>query len=223
MPKRLQLAVPADDVKRALELRPAPPTEVARDVPQRFVPDSRFADWIKATFVTASGALANMDHEHLADASLGVLWTNAINVTKQRMVLATAEIPQTMGSAWKRARAEQQVHDWFGAEIDFLLTFYAPDMAELDNRSFCAVVEHELYHCAQAKDAYGAPRFDQKSGRPIYAIRGHDVEEFTGVVRRYGATSPDVRALVQAANAVPLIGEKPIDLACGTCAIAHAA
>jgi hypothetical protein len=167
-------------------------------------------------------AAANEEHAHLLDARIGVLWTNAINIRQQRAVMATAEILQTMGGAWKRARAEQQLRDWFAMAPDFILTFYAPDVARLDDRSFCALIEHELYHCAQHEGENG-PAFDRQSGRPIYAIRGHDVEEFTPVVRRYGPTSADVQAMVDAANVAPLLGDGPIDIACGTCRAARAA
>ena len=47
-------------------------------------------------------------------------------------------------------------------------------------------------------------------------MRGHDVEEFVGVVRRYGA-SPDVQALVDAANKPAEVGKLNISRACGTC------
>lgn len=208
--------------RRISASRPHPPDEVGDDAPERFVPDANFADWIRGTFIDATGPLANDAHEHLSDARIGVLWTNAINSTKMRRVMATAEIPQTMGGAWKRGRAEQQIRDWFDSDVDFLLTFYAPECSVLDDRSFCALVEHELYHCAQAVDQYGEPKFDRMTGAPLYAIKGHDVEEFTGVVRRYGATSNDVRELVAAANTRPLIGSDPIALACGTCARAAA-
>jgi hypothetical protein len=208
--------------RRISTTRPHPPDEVGEEVPERFAADTSFADWIRGTFVDASGPLANIDHEHLLDARIGVLWTNVINVTKMRHVLGTAEIPQTMGGAWKRGRAEQQLRDWFELDVDFLLTFYAPECEQLDDRSFCSLIEHELYHCAQAVDQYGAPKFDRDTGRPIFAIRGHDVEEFTGVVRRYGATSSAVRELVTAANARALIGDAPISIACGTCAKAAA-
>lgn len=203
--------------RRISTTRPHPPAEVGEDVPERFVPDVAFAEWIRGTFVEASGPLANEDHEHLIEARIGVLWTNSINVSKMRHVLATAEIPQAMGGAWKRGRAEQQLRDWFETEIDFLLTFYGPECAHLDDRAFCALVEHELYHCAQAEDQYGGPKFDRETGRPIFAIRGHDVEEFNGVVRRYGATTAAVRDLVEAAKARPFLGDAPISIACGTC------
>jgi hypothetical protein len=209
--------------RRISATRPQPPSEhVGEDVPERFVPDLTFAEWIRGTFIDASGPLANPEHEHLFDAKIGVLWTNCINVTKMRNILGTAEIPQTMGGAWKRGRAEQQLRDWFETDLDFLLTFYAPEVGQLDDRAFCALVEHELMHCGQAVDNYGSPRFDRETGRPIFGIRGHDVEEFTGIVERYGATSPDVAALVRAANRRPLVGEAPISIACGTCAKAVA-
>lgn len=55
------------------------------------------------------------------------------------------------------------------------------------------------------------------SGRPVFVIRGHDVEEFVGVVRRYGADAAGVRAMVDAANQKPEIARVQIAHACGTC------
>jgi hypothetical protein len=203
--------------RRGVVARPFPPDDVAEDVPECFVPDPICAEWIRDTFVAASGPLANEDHAHLLDAAIGVLWTNAIHVRQMRQVLATAEIPTIQAGGWKRARFEYQLREWFGPTQDFVLTFSAPDCLHLDDRAFCALVEHELYHCAQAVDAFGTPKFHRETGRPIYAIRGHDVEEFTGVVRRYGATSGDVRELVHAANQTPILAGEPIAIACGTC------
>jgi hypothetical protein len=210
-PRQIALA------RRISTTRPQPPASVADDEPERFEPAAAFADWIRETFIAADGPLSNPHHEHLLDARLGVLWTNAIHVRQMRSILATAEIPQTMGGAWKRGRAEQQLRDWFHCEPDFVLTFYGPEVATLDDRSFCALIEHELYHCAQAKDEFGGPKFHRETGAPIYAIRGHDVEEFTPVVERYGPTSSAVQDIVDAANSTPLLGDGPIDIACGTC------
>lgn len=202
--------------RRGVTARPFPPEVCDDDRPETFVTDDAFAEWLRETFVAASGPLENEDHAHLLDAHIGVLWTNAINVTKGRHVLATAEIPSIQAGGWRRARFEYQLREWFGAEPDFVLTFSAVDCALLDDRAFCALVEHELYHCAQRlKD--GMPQWSKKTGKPIYTIRGHDVEEFVGVVRRYGVTSSDVRHLVDAANQRPLIDGQPIAIACGTC------
>lgn len=51
---------------------------------------------------------------------------------------------------------------------------------------------------------------------PKLAIQGHDVEEFTGVVRRYGA-SEDVKRMVEAANTRPEMSRADVHYACGTC------
>jgi hypothetical protein len=58
-----------------------------------------------------------------------------------------------------------------------------------------------------------------KDGKPKIAIQGHDVEEFVGVVRRYGVGDPDssVARMVKAANAKPEVTESMLVGACGTC------
>lgn len=203
--------------RRIATTRPQPPDEVAEDVPERFVPDARFAEWLRETFLAGGGPLENETHAHLLDARVGVLWTNAVNVRQMRHVLATAEIPQTMGTVWKRGRAEQQMRDWFHFVPDFVLTFYAPECDALDNRAFCSLVEHELLHCAQAVDQFGAPKFHRDTGAPMYAMRGHDVEVFIEEVERYGVTQPEVARLVRAANGRPSIADASITKACGTC------
>lgn len=209
--------------RRGVVARPYPPDECGEDVPECFLPAPDFAEWIRDTFINGSGPLASDEHAHLADASIGVLWTNAINVTKMRVVLATAEIPGIQAGGWRRARHEFQLRQWFDVVPDFLLTFSAPDCARLDDRAFCALVMHELLHCAQAEDQYGSPKFNQETGLPIFAIRGHDVEEFTSVVRFFGVTSPEVRDLVDAAKRAPLFAGESIAIACGTCQAARAA
>jgi hypothetical protein len=185
----------------------------------RFEPANDLLEWIRDTFIADEGDLANPDHAHLAQAEIGVLWTNCDNVKNMRTVIGQAELmpPMAMGK-WQRARASQQIEDWFGEMPDFLLTFSAPAAAGMDDASFCALVEHELYHCAQKRDIYGAPKFTQ-DGRPAFAIRGHDVEEFIGVVARYGAIDPGVSAMVEAASRRPTVALADIQGACGTCAL----
>lgn len=201
--------------------RPFPPHElVAADSIEaldRFEPAQDLADWIMETFIKGSGPLINEDHAHLADAKIGVLWTNTENVRSMRVVLGQTELmpPMAMGK-WQRARAIQQIEDWFDGMPDFLLTFNAPACSIMNDASFCALIEHELYHCAQKLDQYGMPKFGD-DGSPSFCIRGHDVEEFVGVVRRYGADAAGVRPMIDAANARPLIEGADIDGICGTC------
>lgn len=199
-------------------MRPAPP-DTMMDHSDRFEPAEDLRDWIIDTFIAEDGELANPDHAHLANAELGVLWTNVDNSRNMRTVIGQAELmpPMAMGK-WQRARAACQVEEWFGSVPDFLLTFSAPAAMAMDDVSFCALVEHELYHCAQKLDIYGMPKFTQ-DGAPSFAIRGHDVEEFVGVVARYGAAASGVQAMVEAANRRPTVALADIAGVCGTCAL----
>ena len=82
---------------------------------------------------------------------------------------------------------------------------------------WCALVEHELSHCGVERDAFGAPKFKKSTGLPSFTLVGHDVEEFVGVVRRYGAAAAGVQAMIDAANATPTVAAAAIDAACGNC------
>jgi len=201
--------------------RPYPPHDLATlsdlEMLDRFVPAPDLLAWIRATFLDDASPLFNMDHVHLREAALGLLWTNCDNSRNMRAVIGQAELmpPMAMGK-WQKARAIQQIEEWFDGMPDFLLTFSAPASAGMDDPSFCALVEHELYHCGQKLDEFGMPKFKQ-DGTPAFTMRGHDVEEFVGVVARYGAEPAGVAAMVDAAQRGPLIGRASIDGACGTC------
>lgn len=53
------------------------------------------------------------------------------------------------------------------------------------------LVFHELKHLYQPLDAEGAPRFNQEDGRPVLALRPHDVERFLDELEHYGPTVCD--------------------------------
>lgn len=108
------------------------------------------------------------------------------------------------------------MREWFGAIPDFVITLDATFAAECDDVSFCALVEHELMHCAQKRNPYGVPLFSRTTGKPLFALRGHDVEEFVGIVERYGAYDLGVQRLVRAASNPPLIDLAKIARVCGT-------
>lgn len=189
------------------------------------------AAWIRRVFIeTVPGApdpspVLNLDHAHLATARIGVLWTNGEHRRRGMPVFGTAEIPRFEGNAWQRGRQAQHLRQLFpefdGDLPDFVLTFDAPRAAIMDDAGFCALVEHELYHCAQ-KVGRDGPMFSRETGCPVWDIRGHDVEEFVGVVRRYGARAagPMVRAMVEAASQwerEPVFSPETLAGVCGTC------
>lgn len=197
--------------------RPVPPPMLDEIAPNHFATAPEFPAWVRSTFVEAGAPLYNPDHAHLEFATLGFLWTNALYRKQQRWIIGQAEDPKGgTGGAWKKGQRELQLKHWFGQVPDFVITLYAPKLKDFDDRSFCAVVEHELYHCAQSTTDTGALRFHRDSGLPIYAIRGHDVEEFFGVAARYGLPS-DLKALLDLAQQQPQLPDRVIEGACGTC------
>lgn len=201
---------------RYVSERPMPGHSVDEVAPDRFAPAPEVEKWIRTVFIDPYAPLHNPDHQHLEFARLGVLWTNKSYRKQQRWILGQAEDPKgNTGGAWKKGQREQQLTEWFGYLPDFVITLYAPRLAAFDDRSFCAVIEHELYHCAQSTTDTGAPRF-HLDGSPMFAIRGHDVEEFFGVAARYGLPK-DLRSLVELANQQPQLPDRLIEGACGTC------
>jgi hypothetical protein len=185
----------------------------------RFMPAPDLAQWISDTFLEQSGPLANPDHAHLVSAQIACLWTTADNSRAGRTIIGQAEFGHNIGGMgkWQRGRAEQQILEWFGFWPDFLLTFSATYADGCGDPEFCALVEHELYHCGQERDEFGLPRFKKSTGMPAFCLRGHDVEEFVGVVRRYGADAAGVRAMIEAAEEGPTIAVADIGFACGNC------
>lgn len=198
--------------------RPAPPESLLDGEPA-FLPALDLAEWARSTFITEDAVLVNEDHAHLRQAIIGFLWTNVPNSRAGRTIVGMAERGEPQGAMgkWAKARARAQVCSWFGGVPDFIVTIDALYASDCGDAEFCALVEHELYHLAQERDAFGAPRFTRE-GLPVWTMRGHDVEEFIGVVRRYGADAAGVREMVAAANHGPEISGAHIAHLCGTCA-----
>jgi hypothetical protein len=190
------------------------------EVGMRLIPAPEVWEWLQAEILAGTGRIHNEDHAHLIDADVRVMWASAAFTKKGRTVVGQAEQVAFRAGGWQKARMEQQMLDWFGEVPAYIITLAADYCADCSDADFCALVEHELYHIAQATDQYGAPKFTQE-GLPKLEMRGHDVEEFVGVVRRYGA-SPQVQELVGAANNPAEVGKLNISRACGTCLLKSA-
>jgi hypothetical protein len=175
-------------------------------------------DWIVKTFIEEDGRLFNIEHRHLLWARFECLWAAAAYPKQGRTVLGLCEEVSFRVSGWPRWRQEQQLQEWFGHVPDYLITLAADYCREADDTAFCALVEHELHHIGHKHDAFGAPEFTQE-GLPKLFIRGHDVEEFVGVVERYGVGPADgaLARLVAAANKRPTVSRLQLQHACGTC------
>lgn len=183
-----------------------------------FISSPELNDWVRKTFLDDKSLLHNPDHAHLLDANIGYLWTNVPCSMKQRGVAGMAEYPFFRSNPWINHRQMMQITDWFGEIPDFIITLDANYCLNASDIDFCALVEHELYHCAQKLNEYGEPMFNPMTERPIFCMRGHDVEEFVGVVRRYGiGSTANGREFVAAAVAEPEIAQADVSMLCGNC------
>jgi len=181
-----------------------------------FLPAPDVVDWMQHAFLSEQSDLFNEDHIHLQDAEIGVLWAYGENLKHSRRIIGTAEIPR-LQSGWKGQRKEEQLSSWFGMVPEFVITLEVSFWRGADNPSRCALIEHEMYHCGHAHDMFGMPKFSRLTGRPIYTMVAHDVEEFIGVVRRYGAKASGVEELVRTANKGAEIATATIEGVCGRC------
>lgn len=179
------------------------------------MPAPEVLSWARAAVLTDDGRLYNPDHFHLADADIAFLWAPGGFAKQGRTVIGQCEEVTFRCGPWQKGRQQQQMVDWFGRVPGFLITLDARYCLTCSDAEFCALVEHELYHIGHMRDEFGAPAFT-KEGYPKLGMRGHDIEEFVGVVRRYGA-SEEVQRLVDAANKAPEVAKLNIARACGTC------
>lgn len=127
-----------------------------------------------------------------------ILFRHEAKVKGGRAVLGECCMPTVQGSL--RSLFEWLMIERFGYYPDFLIMLDKEFWDEADELTREALVFHELLHCEQATDQFGAPKFNKETGQPIWRIRGHDIEEFNAVVRRYGAWSPDIASFISAAR-----------------------
>ncbi|WP_373386002.1 putative metallopeptidase [Raoultella ornithinolytica] len=202
------------------ERRPYPPLGFTN--PENFrpyiaiIPANEVYGWVSDNILMEKVSLHNEDHCHLHTADIAFMWASNAFDKRGRVVLGQCEEVMLRAGGWQKARMEQQMHEWFGRIPKFIITLAADYCEQCNDLEFCALVEHELYHIAQATDDYGAPKFNKETGMPVLKLRGHDVEEFVGVVRRYGA-SKEVQEMVDAANRPAEVAHIDVARACGTC------
>lgn len=200
---------------------PAPPEALTEPYPPVFEPAPALPAWVRDVFLKETSALHNPDHAHLKHARLAFLWTNVDYAKKGKRVLGEARLGEPSGSnAWMVGRQALQLEQWFGHVPDFLITLdaaYASRQLEDEPAAVLALLEHELYHCVQDTDSSGMPAFDRKTGRPKWTIAPHDIEEFHGVARRYGAVTPAMQAFAAALEEGPTVAPAAVQGVCGSC------
>lgn len=210
------------------QIRPFPPIDLLEPAEAeealRLAPAQDLKEWVVKNFLTIGGPLHNPDHDHIAellhdsDEFLAFAWASSAYKSKQSAVLGQCEKVMFNVGGWRKARQEQQMRDWFGFVPTYLITIDASFCDEANDNEFCALLEHELYHIGVLKDDDGEIIYSDHTDLPKHYLAGHDVEEFIGVVKRWGA-SESVKRLVEVAKNPPFVSERDISKCCGNCVI----
>ena len=109
-------------------------------------------------------------HEHLHDAEISYLMTKKPMNRGGKLILGKAKLSKGLLGFYSRA--------------DFIIIIQAEawDKADLPTRQ--ALVDHELCHCTYEPE---------EDGSKTWALRGHDVEEFTDIIDRHGLWHDDLK------------------------------
>lgn len=173
-----------------------------------FAPAHELKDWVRRTFIDKDAELVNPDHQHLRVADILFVWSS-VNFKRQGQVVVGTAQPgkQRPSGPGQKEFIESWYLAWNKNQIpDFIITICAPYVVDASPDQICALIEHELYHCGQQKDEFGFPKYSRTTGMPKFAMCGHDVEEFVGVVKRYGDLGdPAMLQLKDALNSKPSI------------------
>ena len=183
--------------------------------------------WVQREILAEDRPLSIYEHAHLREHNARVcfLWTTEVEARQGRRTLGTCQLGRPTGRAWPQAQRRAQLVDWFGAVPDFLIVLDALHashaLATGRPENLLAVIDHELSHAGIKLDAYGERQFDRVTDEPTWAVMPHPVEEFPGVVRRWGIAATGVGTMAEAIDHVrahgPDIAPASLDGLCGTC------
>ncbi|HET7674631.1 MAG TPA: putative metallopeptidase [Gammaproteobacteria bacterium] len=141
--------------------------------------------------------LPEFGHLLEGEAVVDFLLSAAPVVQAKKQVLGACHLPMVQGKLrgvflWMLERTLDRMPD-------FLVTLDMEFWAEVDDRQREILVYHEMKHMIHDTDRDGELRFDE-DGNPIWALIGHDIEEFTDTVARYGAYSEELQVFLSAAG-----------------------
>ncbi|CUW11643.1 Uncharacterised protein [Serratia grimesii] len=85
------------------------------------VPANEVYEWMHSQILSDAESLYNPDHSHLIDADVRFMWASSAFEKKGRHVLGQAEEVAMRAGGWQKARMEQQMHEWFGEVLKFII------------------------------------------------------------------------------------------------------
>lgn len=179
---------------------PMPP-ERMRDPGIDFARADALEEFTYSQFLDRSGLFFDPEHGHLTSARIGILWASSAHVDKGSVKAGTAQlVKQSEPTKWSEAVQLRFMHEMFGPALPvFKITLHAPTWFLYNDRQRFALLDHELLHCAHKRGAFEEPKFNTRTGEPVWDLRAHDYEGFAGTVERFGAVADGSESIVRAA------------------------
>lgn len=139
------------------------------------------------------------DHNHLklGEVNILFLFRRDPKFHQDKVELGSLSLPVFSGkngaiAKWLMVRS-------FGTLPDFVMVLDQTFWEQSPIETRMALVDHELTHGIVARNKKGEERFGD-DGRPIWAIKPHDIEEFDRIVAKHGAWTPDITRFLAAAG-----------------------
>lgn len=139
------------------------------------------------------------EHAHLQEANIGYVFRDDELRRHGKVIGAEAILVERILQSDKRY---SRIVKWAFLRVlqaselpDFLILVDRNIWAGMEPEAKLALIDHELSHCWYQTEEDGETQKFRKDGSPLWAIRGHDLEEFCGVVARNGLWNPDVLAM----------------------------
>jgi hypothetical protein len=125
-------------------------------------------------------------HFDTADAKIALAWKKG---TKP-----DADGHLVLGCCMRASDLQRELVDY-----DFVIVLNQEvwEDPEFDRGKKLALLDHEMMHAARSLDADGEPVIDSKN-RPVWRVRGHDIEEFTSIIARHGCYKRDLEKFAEA-------------------------
>lgn len=124
-------------------------------------------------------------HPHLKDAKIAMAWNTSWRATPDNKI--------TLGKCCKASDLHRQMHKH---DFVILLNLEVWNAEGFGLRERRALIDHELCHAQVKKDADGKPCVDS-TGRTVYRMREHDIEEFSEIIKRHGIWKKDIEAFAK--------------------------
>jgi hypothetical protein len=143
------------------------------------------------------------EHAHLQMATIGYIFRDDELRRQGKVKWAEAILSERILQSEKRwgrlvKWAILRILPQFGEVVpDFVILIDRNIWSGLDDDAKFALVDHELSHCFYATLDDGETQKFHQDGSPWWAIRGHDVEDFEGVVERNGLWSEELRSMAR--------------------------